>query len=104
MRTYREGLLFACNVLSRMRDQIGDFSQTCDNDAAVQRALDAARAAIAARLEAPIAEDVLVERLRSLVYESLFHLRLDDRARAYHDKAAAELRLAHSEDATHDQR
>ena len=47
MKTYREGLLFACNVLSNMRDQIGNFSQTNDNDAAMQRALDAARVAIA---------------------------------------------------------
>lgn len=51
MRTYREGLLFACNVLSNMRDQIGDFSQTNDNDAAMQRALDAARVAIAEEAE-----------------------------------------------------
>jgi hypothetical protein len=47
MKTYRDGLLFGCNVLSSMRDQIGDFSQTNDHDAAMQRALDAARCAIA---------------------------------------------------------
>jgi hypothetical protein len=39
---------------------------------------------------APTQSDA-VKRLRELVHESLFHLRLDDRAKLYHEKAVAAL-------------
>lgn len=48
-RGKHDGLMMACDIACRFRDQLGDFSKVGDTEAALMRALDALRIDFAER-------------------------------------------------------